>query len=1089
MSNQGIFQLAHTEGLFNDLRRANTEQAKKERFLQYLSVAFAKDQGAQSLISAIALGAERIVANITRKGRSAKGRADSQTETVIIEWEKDLVKTGEHAREQLEEYLEGNWKSGQEYRFVLLTTDGIRWRRYAPDWSEVEFGKLSFGRNFKLREIRRFDLSQDTFSEFPFFLDEVLFASQPRHATLENIQNDFGDTSGVFINSIACLQGCADDVNKKSELQVAYDQWKRFLSIAYGKFDDSPTMFLVHTYLSVFAKFIAYVVITKKPIADDSTITGILNGSVFGNLNIERFIEDDFFHWVTADAFFKRLRLMFRELNQQLNQYDFSDVREDILKGLYQELIDLETRHALGEYYTPDWLCERIVDDLDIKSKSVFLDPACGSGSFLRAIIARMRREFPERGAEALAEQVVGIDIHPLSVLIAKTTVLLSLGNSVVEAKRPVVLHIYLANSLLVPRGTADLFKSNFQISVDNKNYVLDVKGIEGADAFDQLIGFCDEMVGRYEEQLDRERFIKLLRSVLMAAHAKELPGQLYDVYRGMKVAHAQGRDSIWKFILQNSYKPVFLMNRFDFVVGNPPWLTYAAISNGEYQGLLRQVSDGYGVTPSRLANMPHLEIAAIFLAHAVNYFLKLSGRLAFVLPRSFMSADQHENTRAGAVSGVKLTEVWDLEGVAPLFRVPSCVLFAVRSEADEEMRKIPLTGLPGAAFSGRLPRSQLHWSEAEKQITIEARRWFYSQLVGGRGAARSALTATSMEAMTGTNAYASRFTQGATIVPRNFYFVEIDQKLKEKADVRNRVLSIRTSDASDREAKLPWKGQKLSGRTEGTLLFRTAISRNIIPFALVDPPLVLLPVMPSENDKGQECFEVLDADGLLENGFRYASAWFSEAERRWEKNKTERNDAAGMTLQGRLDFQRGLTLQNPRARWLVLYTSSATDASAAVIDRRIFDHPFIVDHKTYWCECRSEAEAHYLSAYINSGYANEKIKEFQSRGLFGPRDIHKLIVKLPFPKFEKDDPDHAALAALGRKCAGLAADFVEAVKVDDLQARALGTVRARLKEQLATEFEEIDPIVEKLSTGQGATKASVRKKPRRGGAMGKLFD
>lgn len=1089
MSNRSIFQPAHTEALFNDLRRANTEQAKKERFLQYLSVAFAKDQGAQSLISAMALGAERIVANITRKGRVAKGRADSQTETIIIEWEKDLGRTGDHAREQLEEYLEGNWKSGQEYRFTLLTTDGIHWRRYAPDWSEVEFGKLSFGRNFKLREIRQFDLAKETFSEFPFFLDEVLFSSQPRAATLENIQNDFGDTSGVFINSIACLQACADDVNKKSELQVAYDQWKRFLSIAYGKFDDSPTMFLVHTYLSVFAKFIAYAVITKKPIADDSTITGILDGSVFTRLNIERFVEDDFFHWVTADAYFKRLRPMFRELNLQLNQYNFSDVREDILKGLYQELIDLETRHALGEYYTPDWLCEHVVDSLEVEEKSAFLDPACGSGSFLRAIIARMRREFPRLGAEALAEQVVGIDIHPLSVLIAKTTVLLSLGNKVVEAKRPVVLHIYLANSLLVPRGTADLFKSNFQISVDNKNYVLDVKGIDGADAFDQLVTFCDDMVGRYEEQLERERFVKLLRAVMKTAHAKELPGQLFDVYRGMKIAHAQGRDSIWKFILQNSYKPVFLMNRFDFVVGNPPWLTYSAISNGEYQGLLRQVSDGYGVTPPRLANMPHLEIAAIFMAHAVNYFLKLSGRLAFVLPRSFMSADQHENTRAGAVNGIKLTEAWDLEGVSPLFRVPSCVLFAVRSEADADMRQIPSTGLPGFSLSGRLPRSQLHWSEAEKHIGSESRRWFYSRLIGGRGAARSALTATSMEAMTGTNAYASRFTQGATIVPRNFYFVDIDQQLKEKTDLRERVVSIRTSDASDREAKQPWKGQKLSGRTEGALLFRTAISRNIIPFALVDPPLVALPVISKGGTKADEQFGILNSDGLLENGFRYASAWFADAEKRWDKNKTERNDAAGMTLQDRLNFQRGLTLQNPKARCLVLYTSSATDASAAVVDRRSFDYPFIVDHKTYWCECRTEAEAHYLSAYINSDYANEQIKEFQSRGLFGPRDIHKLIVKLPFPKFDKDDADHLALSALGRECAGLTANFVKGTNVENLQARALGTVRARLKEQLSAELKKIDPLVQKLSTGLNVTKASARKKSRRGSGMGKLFD
>ena len=116
-----------------------------------------------------------------------------------------------------------------------------------------------------------------------------------------------------------------------------------------------------------------------------------------------------------------------------------------------------------------------------------------------------------------------------------------------------------------------------------------------------------------------------------------------------MKKARDEGRDSIWKFIIQNSYKPVLLRNRFDFVIGNPPWLTYSDIANGEYQALLRVLSDGYNVTPTNRANMPHLEIAAIFLAHAVNYFLKSSGLLAFVLPRSFLSADQHDKHERGS--------------------------------------------------------------------------------------------------------------------------------------------------------------------------------------------------------------------------------------------------------------------------------------------------------------------------------------------------------------------------------------------------------------------------------------------------------
>src|SRR5437764_10855079 len=101
------FAAAHALTLYADLRRANTEAAKKERLIQYLSVTFATDPAAQALVSEITLGAERTIANIPRGGSIARGRADTQTETVIIEWEKDLSKTGDHAKDQLEEYLLG----------------------------------------------------------------------------------------------------------------------------------------------------------------------------------------------------------------------------------------------------------------------------------------------------------------------------------------------------------------------------------------------------------------------------------------------------------------------------------------------------------------------------------------------------------------------------------------------------------------------------------------------------------------------------------------------------------------------------------------------------------------------------------------------------------------------------------------------------------------------------------------------------------------------------------------------------------------------------------------------------------------------
>jgi hypothetical protein len=37
------------------------------------------------------------------------------------------------------------------------------------------------------------------------------------------------------------------------------------------------------------------------------------------------------------------------------------DVEVDVLKSLYESLIDPAQRKDLGEYYTPDWLAAKIV--------------------------------------------------------------------------------------------------------------------------------------------------------------------------------------------------------------------------------------------------------------------------------------------------------------------------------------------------------------------------------------------------------------------------------------------------------------------------------------------------------------------------------------------------------------------------------------------------------------------------------------------------------------------------------------------------------------------------------------------------------
>src|SRR2546421_9352020 len=84
------------------------------------------------------------------------------------------------------------------------------------------------------------------------------------------------------------------------------------------------------------------------------------------------------------------------------------------MKGVYQELVDPKDRHDLGEYYTPEWLCERVVAEmLPDKGFVSVLDPTCGSGSFLRAAISHLLQANPEGGEakrlRAILDNVAGI--------------------------------------------------------------------------------------------------------------------------------------------------------------------------------------------------------------------------------------------------------------------------------------------------------------------------------------------------------------------------------------------------------------------------------------------------------------------------------------------------------------------------------------------------------------------------------------------------------------------------------------------------------------------------------------------------------
>ena len=1063
------------------VRAAQSEEAKKLRFQNLLNRLFKDSVDARSVIDQMAHGGEKTIFNIPRRGTPKTGYADIAYSNVIIEWEKDLAKTGRHAEDQLAEYLAGKWHSGERYDFSLIATDGRVWRIYVPDLDVLlsDAAPTRLG----LRQVETFEVKRDNEEAFFYFLDRHLFRTQRRRATLSDIQLDFGDSSRAFINTTQAMRRAMPDAATASPVQVAFEQWQRFLQLAYGKFDEDSSIYLVHTYLSVFAKLLAYAVLKPAAQPDDDELRRVLTGEAFNALNVSHFVEGDFFYWVAQPAYFTALAPAFRELFNLVREYDFTDVEEDILKGVYQELIDIDTRHALGEYYTPDWLCERIVAELHLKRDSQVLDPACGSGSFLRAVVARMRREWPDLPPQQIADQVKGIDVHPLSVQIAKTTLLLALGESVVRAARPVTLNVYLANTLflLQDEGQRSLITSrhHFVVYVDRETLSLDMEPFVGQPtSFARAIELAQHFVDSHlDHDVSLVEFAVALRNSLDSTHlSDQTTAQLYAVYQAMRRAKAAGRDSIWQFVLQNLYQPVFMYRVFDVIVGNPPWLTYADISSGDYQELVRGVAKQYALMPSAKANNPHVDLAAVFLAHCGQYLAKPEAQIAFVLPRAFLTADQHHNVRSGVANGFKLTAVWDLDGVKPLFNVPACVLFAQASQpeglGEDRRRAVPHIGLSGRVFSGRLPRPHLHWDEASAFLKEERSDWYFQELGTASGRKkRSALVRKRIAGGVGLNAYVDRFKQGATIVPRAFYFVKVDG---DDRDFAGRLVSVRTHPLARQEAKKPWDDITLEGRVHGEFLFRTALARNIVPFVLINPPLVALPLHAvdsgatgGETAASTKRWALLSPTQLTTMGKLESAQWFAKGEHLWEERRSDSAKKGDASANDWLNFQRKLTDQPVAARWAVLYTASGNDASSVVVDVVSERHRFMADHKAYICFTATEAEADYMCCYLNSGYANSAIKEFQSRGLFGPRDIHKKILELPWPAFTVNNPWHRKLAALGRNAATLALQAVGPQRDMELGTRDLGRLRLRVRREIAPVLAEINHLVKAISTGE----------------------
>jgi hypothetical protein len=897
-----------------------------------------------------------------------RGRIDALFGSTVFEFKRDLRRETDDAEEGLTRYLYDRERATGR-RYLGIATDGAQFVAY----------QLTDGRLEKLEE---FTPPTEDPRALLRWLDTATTVRADLPPDPVTIRAEFGRDSLVFRRSMEELRKHWLEGQSIPEVQLKKDLWSRHLEFVYGTLIEPDELFLQHTYLTIVAKTMAIRVLESGPVAPAE----LLAGSPFTQVGLHGAVETDFFDWIRLPT--GGLELVGR-IMAQVGRFRISEIEVDVLKAIYESLIDPRQRHYLGEYYTPDWLadwiCEKVLlDPLNTRA----LDPSCGSGTFLFHAVRRFlktaeKKELPLQDAlTRCTDHVIGLDVHPVAVLFSRVTYLFAIGAERLRAR---------TGPLFVPVYLGDAMQWDVRQFLSEEEVVIAVPDepplrFPGSVAGDPHL--LETVLRTMREFADQKATVRSFQSWLNAQTLPDADRQiLVESYQRVRALHEGGRNHIWTYIVRNLTRPLWLTLRQgkpDILIGNPPWLRYNAMSP-DLQQRFRRESEMKGLwVGGKLAT--HQDLSGYFFARSSERYLRIGGRIALIMPMAALSRGQYKGFRTGRFADrkgnvsaiVRFKEVWTFDSdVQPLFEVPSCVIFGERAATSAPMP-------PGVlAFRGRLPRRDATAEEARQSLAKSDELW-----PGIAGPA--------------TSQYRDQFRQGATIVPRRLAVVTRVEGGRFGIDANAPLVESRVGT----QDKLPWKNlQPLRRQVERRFLRPLILGESTVPFRLLNPLTAIIPW-----DSRQR--RLLDAEAALEAGFSHLAGWLRTAEGLWDEHGVGK-----MTLQERWDYHNGLGIQFPISPVRIVYAASGTIPCALVVQ----DDRAVIEHANYWCPVGSVQEGNYLSAILNSEAARSKIATLQAQGQWGARHFDKVMFTLPIPRFDPKNQLHRHIAQLGAEAVRIA--------------------------------------------------------------------
>lgn len=454
-------------------------------------------------------------------------------------------------------------------------------------------------------------------------------------------------------------------------------------------------LFAVHTYFALIVRLVAIEVLGIAVEDEESqpTLWSSLNdeyliaklraiddGAIPRGLEIQNLFESDVFSWY-IDALAGNVDLLngVREALDALQEFALPRVAygvargTDVLRDLYRVLVPRELRKALGEFTTPGWLAQACLERLSELGAALdrgrVLDPTCGTATFLLPVLqARLGRlraqhggEVPNDSVRDVLNGVVGFDINPIAVTAARANYVLALGD--LATTGPLTLPIWRADSILLPdeapsQTSTDhprLIGQSYQSVRTSLPEPFPVPTVLAtAEHMARLRLVLESSLEELDEHASAQRFVAELDLAFgpdglspLAIDVREWQGvrtvaaELHDRIRELR---DNERNGVWARIIENNFAPVFA-DRFDVVVGNPPWLTWTKTpASWREAGELLWKRYGLWRVPDeagrRSASLASGDIAILVFAIALHRYAIKGGIVGLLVPRSLVNAD-----------------------------------------------------------------------------------------------------------------------------------------------------------------------------------------------------------------------------------------------------------------------------------------------------------------------------------------------------------------------------------------------------------------------------------------------------------------